>query len=434
MRDWRVSEVLKWIAILAASLLAGAAAIPHATVSSPIRAETVIPATYFGMHFHRADRGTTWPGKEIGSWRLWDAGTLWIDIEPNAGTLDFSRLDRYVSMAALTSSEILLPFGMTPAWASARPEEKGVYRRGDTAEPRSMKDWENHVREVASRYKGRIRHYELWNEVNAGTGFFSGTPEAMFALQKSAYAIVKQIDPDAIFVAPSSVGESPHQLRWFEDYLALGAAKHADVIAYHFYQPRKKPEAILELAQKVRAAMTRQGAGHLPLWNTESGYRMALGQTGKAVAADGSWPALDAATAEAYVARALILGWWAGIDRFYWYAWDNRELGFVNAAGETMPAGRAYLSVARWMTGTRMRNCRVEAEIWRCELLRDGRRAWLAWHAGNAPRAWQVIDASVTHVEMLDGSTSELGQGRTVQIDGRPRLFKQGAADFGAER
>ncbi len=422
--------MLRLTLIAIAALLAGAAAMPRAAVSPVSRVETVIPSTYFGMHFHRADRGTTWPGREIGSWRLWDAGTLWIDIEPRAGEQDFSRLDRYVSMAALTGSEILLPFGMTPAWASARPEEKGVYRRGDTAEAKRIEDWEHHVRTVATRYQGRIRHYELWNEVNAGTGFFTGSPQAMFTLQKSAYAIVKQIDPAATFVAASSVGESAHQLRWFEDYLALGAAKHADVIAYHFYQPRKKPEAIIELAQKVRAAMARQGAGHMPLWNTESGYRMALGQPAKASAADGSWPELDAVTAEAYVARALILGWWAGIDRFYWYAWDNRELGFVNAAGETMPAGRAYLAVARWMTGARMRDCRADGEVWRCELLRDGRRAWLVWAADNAMRIWQVPEPTVTHIELLDGSVQALGTVRAVRLDGRPRLLMQGATPF----
>ena len=423
--------MLRLSILLIASLLTGAAAVSRPAALSAGRTEMVVPPAYFGMHFHRADRGTFWPGKGIGSWRLWDAGTLWIDIELRAGRQDFSRLDRYVSMAALTGTEILLPFGMTPAWASARPDEKGVYRRGDTAEPRSIADWERHVRATATRYKGRIRHYELWNEVNAGTGFFSGTPEAMFKLQKSAYAIVKQVDPAAVFVAPSSVGESAHQLRWFEDYLALGAAKHADVIGYHFYQPRKKPEAILELIQKVRGAMVRQGAGHLPLWNTESGYWMALGQAAKAAAADASWPALDAMTAEAYVARALILGWWGGLDRFYWYAWDNRELGFVNAARKIMPAGRAYLTVARWMTGARLRDCRLDVDIWRCELLRDGRRAWLVWNAGDEARTWQVPKLNATHVESLDGAAHPLDGTGTLLIDGRPRLLKPGPTPFG---
>lgn len=420
--------------ITLAALLAGASAMPRPWAKPVNRADVVIPATYFGMHFHRADRGTAWPGREIGSWRLWDANVLWLDIEPRQGQRDFSRLDRYVTMAELAGSEILLPFGMTPAWASARPGEKGAYRPGDTAEPNQIEDWEAYVATVTKRYKGRIRNYELWNEINAGTGFFSGRPEAMFALQLAAYRMVKQIDPAALFVSPSSVGESDQQLRWFEDYLALGAASYADVVSYHFYQPRKKPEAILELARKVRGIMARHGAADMPLWNTESGYSMALGQVGKPRIADASWPVLDAVTAEAYVARALILGWWAGIDRFYWYAWDNQDLGFINAAGKTMPAGLAYLAVARWMTGARMTRCGNEGDAWQCELVRDGRRAWLVWHASDTAQAWQVPWKEVAYVESLDGRVEPIDLSRRIVIDGRPRLLMAGEAAFSVGR
>ncbi|MEW5967871.1 MAG: hypothetical protein AB1720_12895 [Pseudomonadota bacterium] len=416
--------------IVVAALLSVAAALPRQVAPPADRASIVIPKTYFGMHIHRADRGTPWPGTEIGTWRLWDANALWLDIEPRRAQWDFPRLDRYVAMAKLTGSEILLPLGMTPGWASARPLEKGVYRPGDTAEPRDIEDWENYVSAVARRYKGRVRDFELWNEVNAGTGFFSGTPEAMLTLQKSAYRVVKDVDPEARLVAPSTVGESAHQLRWFEDYLALGAAKHADVIAYHFYQPRKQPEAILELAGKVRAIMKRHGAGEMPLWNTESGYRMSLGQPGRPVAADPSWPALDAATAEAYVARALILGWWAGIDRFYWYAWDNRDLGLMNAAGEKMPAGQAYLVTARWMTGARMTRCGRQGDIWQCELARDGVRGLLVWNAANGQKTWPVPGKAFAFVESLDGKLEAIDSSRHIVIDGRPRLLRQHEAAF----
>lgn len=387
------------------------------------RASKVIPPTYFGMHIHRADRGTAWPGREVGSWRLWDANVLWLDLEPKRDQWDFSRLDRYLAMAKLAGTEILFPFGMTPEWASARPLEKGVYRpRGDAAEPRDIQDWERYVTAVANRYKGRIKHYELWNEVNAGTGFFSGTPQALLELQKSTFRIVKAVDPGAIVVSPSSVGEADHQLGWFEKYLATGMANYADVISYHFYQPRKKPEAIIELVKKVRGVMIRNGAGNKPLWNTESGYRIGLGN--KSVgAADPTWPVLEPQIAESYVARALILGWWAGLDRFYWYAWDNTDLGFVSPEGSVSSIGQAYLTVARWMTGAKMSACTENSGIWICELNRAGGRQWLIWNANNRELAWSVTTLGANAVESLDGKRQQLPVDRKMTLNGKPQLL-----------
>ena len=395
----------------------------QATTHSPTE---LIPASYFGMHIHRADRGTKWPGREIGAWRLWDANVVWLDIEPQPGVWDFSRLDRYVSMAASTGTEIDYPLAMSPPWASARPEEKGVYsktKKGDAAEPAKLEDWEDMVRTVVRRYKGRIRSYELWNEVNTGTGFYSGTPEALLALQKSAYRIIKQEDPAALFVSPSVVGESDQQLGWFDKYLGLGAGNYADVIGYHMYVPRKPPEEIAGLVQKLRRIMVRHGIADKPLWNTESGYRMDFRQE-RVVAADPSWPALSPERAEAYVVRALLLGWWAGIDRFYWYAWDNSDLGLIDPAGNVTAAGKAYLTTVRWLVGSSLKSCKRTGPVWVCAIERRGRNAWLVWNEGNDEMPWSVVSLpTVTAWEALSGKTGAIDKTQTVKLDGRPLLL-----------
>lgn len=412
-----------FLASVVALLLASANGLTFAepATARPIK---VIPPTYFGMHIHRADRGTPWPGRQIGSWRLWDANVTWADLEPIPDQWDFSRLDRYLAMANLTGTEVLMPLGMTPIWASARPTEKGTYRpHGDNAEPKNIGDWERYVRKIATRYKDRISHFEVWNEVNAGTGFFSGTPKAMFDLQKAAYRTVKAVDPAAVLVSPSSVGEAPHQLQWFENYLALGAGNYADVISYHFYQPRKKPEAIIELVHKVKATMGQHGAGDKPLWNTESGYSMDYGQK-RVGAADPSWPALSPDVAEAYVSRALILGWWAGLDRFYWYAWDNSDLGFLQPDGKSSPAARAYLTVANWMVGTSMPTCSEKNDVWTCELIRARQRTWVVWVASDTAQSWRVSFDEARAVETLNGQRKLIPTNRQLTISGTPQLLK----------
>src|SRR3954447_839071 len=126
-----VSPALRNILICLAAL--GFWTIPtssNAESVSPSRLPTaIIPHAYFGMHFHRLDRGTKWPGREIGTWRLWDTRVTWVDIEPQPGVWNFSQLDRYVSMGQSAGAELDYVLGMSPPWASSRPEEKGVYSK-----------------------------------------------------------------------------------------------------------------------------------------------------------------------------------------------------------------------------------------------------------------------------------------------------------------
>lgn len=415
----------RWISATCCAVYAffGAAAVAQTLgARSP---NDVVPAAYFGMHIHRADDGTAWPGAGVGAWRLWDARVIWLNIEPKPEAWDFSKLDRLVAMGGLARAEVMYVFGMPPQWASARPDEKGLYSKaGDRAEPARLSDWERMIRTVVSRYRGRIKQYELWNEINEGTGFFSGTPDAMLALQRSAYRAVKETDPGAIFVGPSGVGETEQQIAWFERYLALGAAQHADVISYHFYQPRKAPEEILGLVRRIRSIMDRHGAGAKPLWNTESGYRMDYGQT-KLVAADPTWPALSRERAEGYVARALVLGWWAGLDRFYWYAWDNADMGLIDSAKQITPAAVAFRTVARWMTGAKVRSCTRRAPIWVCALERNSSRAWIVWTENEQRTEFSLASLSgVVALESLAGSAQSIVGQASISVDGKPVLLR----------
>jgi len=86
-----------------------------------------IPATYFGLHIHRATTTTPWPVIPFGAWRLWDAGVSWSDLEPRNSNWDFRLLDQYVTLAQKHNVDLLLPLGFTPTWASARPNEISSY-------------------------------------------------------------------------------------------------------------------------------------------------------------------------------------------------------------------------------------------------------------------------------------------------------------------
>ena len=137
------------------------------TLSRIVPPAQSIPRTFFGLHIHRVTDKTPWPALAVPTWRLWGAQVKWPDLEPSRGRWQFDTLDKYVALAEQHNTEILLPLAVTPQWASARPEVKSGWQKpGLTAEPRETDDWQDYVRQVATRYKGRIFAYEIWNEPN----------------------------------------------------------------------------------------------------------------------------------------------------------------------------------------------------------------------------------------------------------------------------
>lgn len=381
---------------------------------------SAIPVSYFGMHIHRAGRTqpwlthgvtlTPWPSTKFGSWRLWDAYVSWPYLEPQRGKWDFTLLDRYVAIADLTGVNILLPLGLTPPWASARPLERSSYGPGNAAEPRSMDDWRNYVCAVAERYKGRIQLYEVWNEINL-KGFYTGSLETMIELACIAHQEIKQIDPEAKLVSPSVTGEGRNP-EWLDRYLALGGGQYADVIGYHFYVPTRSPESMLPLIEEVRSIMRERGVAHKPLWNTESGWWIEnLLPSTRLGAAGADWRRLDQRMAAAYVSRALVLGWAAGVSRFYWYAWDNHDMGLYDGmARRQKPAAEAYARTTAWMAGARMRACTAVSGVWVCELDdAQGKRARIVWRESGEPASWTLPSGwNATTLETLDGQTGPL--------------------------
>lgn len=376
-----------------------------------------IPRTYFGLHMHRADAGTPWPPVSFGSWRLWDAYTTWPMLEPQHGNWDFKRLDKYVAMAALTGVDILLPLGLSPAWASTRPDEPSAYKPGNAAEPRNIEDWRHYVRKVAERYKGRIRRYELWNEPNL-KNFYSGSVEAMLNLAREAYVILKDVDAENLFAAPATT-EGGKQLDWLDRYLTLGGGQFMDVLSHHFYVPRVDPESMLPMLEDVKQIMAKHGVTHKPLWNTETGWWMENGDgTVSSPSPFTTWKKLDLTKAAAYVSRSLILGWAAGLERFYWFAWDNHSMGLIEPSTKAMkPAGLAYARTVEWLLGSVMAGCEVTNDVWVCTLNRqDGTKARIVWREDGGIQDWAPPQHwGATSLESLDGRR-QTPQGSPVRI------------------
>jgi hypothetical protein len=343
------------------------------------------------MHIHKAlfpsSAGflTPWPNVPVPTWRLWDSQVRWPDIEPSKGQWRFDLLDKYLALAEAHSVEILLPLAVTPQWASSQPEVRSGWQQpGLTAPPRDINDWRDYVRKVATHCKGRVHEYEIWNEPNLKQ-YWIGTPNQLIALTREAHDIIKQIDPTAIIVSPAATTNAG--VGWLAEFLGGGGAPYIDVVGYHFYVHPQPPEGLLGLIQRVRETMLNNGAGNKPLWCTEIGW-----------AQPKPFPSDDLAAA--YLARTYILSWAAGVERLYWFAWDDHGWVSIETTGydsrALKPAGLAYGTIQQWLSGAKMDGCDKAGDgTWSCQLQRDGAPFWIVWNPDvtktiTAPSSWHA--------------------------------------------
>jgi hypothetical protein len=349
-----------------------------------IAAERISPQ-YFGLHIHRADAGTVWPSVPFGSWRLWDAYVGWAQLEPEQGMWDFSRLDRYVAMAKLTNVELLLPLAMTPKWAAARPDEPSGYRPGNASEPLRMSDWINYVTTVGQRYKGKIHQYEIWNEPS-DTTHYTGDIGTLVRLTCEAKRILKQIDPNILIVSPASAGGGRH-IAYLDNFLSAGGKACIDIVAHHFYVPRFGPEAMVPIIREVRAVMRKNGVSNKPLWNTEMGGWIANGDgtPDHQMVAKGGWKKLDLGRESgAYLLHAFLLARAEGVERFYWYSWDNKYgLGMIEpSSGKPKPMAETWRTMVDTLVGATKLKCAQSGNQWRCSFVKqDGIAQEISWVA-----------------------------------------------------
>lgn len=137
---------------------------------------------------------------------------------------------------------------------------------------KTVADWKadptihtDHIRNLATRYKGKVKYWEIFNEPNAH-GF---KPEDYVELLKQAHAIFKEIDSEAKIVGPCGTS-SYHD--WTEAVLAAGGGPYFDILSFHNYismSPLKNHE--LGRVTAVKKSMREHIGRELPMWNSECG-------------------------------------------------------------------------------------------------------------------------------------------------------------------
>jgi hypothetical protein len=341
------------------------------------------PASFFGHDLmwgayftagHLPDPAT------FGLARLHDSGVSWNEVHLGPGQFKWTTLDQIVDK--LPGKEIDYCFARTPQWASMRPNEPapcGGNLTGCGAPPKDVDTtnaiFKEFVTAIVTRYKGRIKLWEGWNEANGAYkgAFWTGTIPQLVRMQSDAYGIIKSIDPNAFVAGPSVDGES-NQFQWLDSYLASGGAKFQDAVTFHAYlhdlNPDPAPTLTSWLAQ-FRALMAKHGISNQELWETEGSW---------AHGTLGAGP-LNSDQQVAYLQQMMILCWAAGVARFVWYSYDNLRTAFL-WNGQLTPAGKAYAELYTWLVGAECTQVAAKASdgTWTVVLtLADGTAATISW-------------------------------------------------------
>lgn len=198
----------------------------------------------------------------------------------------WDKYDNIVDLAERYQLEIIARLGAAPNWSRADGNA-----RGDFAPPDRLEDFADFAATVVSRYRGRIRFYQIWNEPNIYPewGKQPVDPEAYTALLCLTYRRIKAVDPEAVVIsgalAPTIELGTPNaeggnnlmDVVFLQRMYNAGARDCFDILAVNDYMLRsgatdrrlRPNEVNFSRPLWVRDVMVANGDAAKPLWISE---------------------------------------------------------------------------------------------------------------------------------------------------------------------
>jgi hypothetical protein len=174
-------------------------------------------------------------------------GFAWREIEgAGRGIYDWSNADRLMDQVDAHGLQIIARVDAQPAWAGG-----GYPLIGPPDEPQ---DYVNFLTALATRYRGRIDAYQIWNEPNLAREWGGRPPDPgeYTRLLALAYAAIKSVDPRAVVISAGMAPTTRHDGAAMPDTLYIqgmydaGAAPYFDLLGVHGAGYRAAPEAAPE--------------------------------------------------------------------------------------------------------------------------------------------------------------------------------------------
>lgn len=178
----------------------------------------------------------------------------WRDIEgAKKGAFDWSHPDEIIYRANTKGLDVLARVDNSPDWAAPGCFDPAKASMGP---PRNTADWTAFLKAFATRYKGRVRGYQIWNEPNLSREWCqrAPSPEQYAAFLKASYQAIKSVDPNALVISAGMTpttccadgGQALPDLTFFgRMYDAMGnnSSGYFDLLGVHAAGFKADPEA-----------------------------------------------------------------------------------------------------------------------------------------------------------------------------------------------
>ena len=248
-----------------------------------------------------------------------------------------------------------------PDWAREGSLPRGLHL--PHSDPNNT--WATFVREAVGRYNGRINHWIIWNEPDVNDpnapGFtWGGSVQDFFQLQRTAYLVTKEVNPNAtVHLSAFTHFWNPN---YIYDYLDVVVADPAapennyyfDALTAHLYF---QPDSIFNIIQQFYGAVGSRGIPWKPVW---------LVETNAPPIDDPIWPVsnytfrVSQQEQAAFIPQAFAVGLAAGAQRIAIYklqdtpddvAANPEPFGLLRMDGTRRPAFTTYQVAVQYLAG-----------------------------------------------------------------------------------
>ena len=220
------------------------------------------PSNHFGDHLIGTRKNDLFAIAGI-PWERDMQSFTWNRIEPEKGVWDWRAADFIVAEAAKNKLSLVALLGHPASWAGKGPQSPETWKNSNATKkatahaPRDIEEFSEYVFNTVSRYKGAVKHWEIWNEPDwnqpnlEGVGFTGSNAEYLDVL-KAGYEAAKKADPDCVVLSGGFVPH-PHLINYLVEN---GGCRYFDILGMHRY---RSWEDFAKYAQLVKK----------PFWQTE---------------------------------------------------------------------------------------------------------------------------------------------------------------------
>jgi polysaccharide biosynthesis protein PslG len=271
----------------------------------------------------------------------------WDDIEPTPDVWKLDPADRILDQLEARGLQLIARLGDAPEWVHPSVSgHKDAEYIDAPPDPQFMDRWVTYCSTIATRYRGRIAAYQIWNEPNLDREWGNKPPDAAgyVELLRLCSEAIRAADPNAIII---SAGLSPTGVQndrahrddiYLDAMYRAGFQQYVDVVGVHtpgFTAPQVGPDDTADGRGRWAAFRRIEDLRKIMLMYGDEARQMAILEFGYTLDnrpnSDYAWFAVDEDTRARYMVEA------------YQYAYANWRpwVGLMSAI---------YISNPSWTT------------------------------------------------------------------------------------